>query len=217
MQKPNLPAEPSCIMKRTRDTYNNLAPHYARTEYPPWDTFIRFLYSLPPNSLLLDIGCGSGRYANINPKIVSIGIDISLEQCKLAAGKGLSVSRCDCLKLPFKDESFDHVMSIHVIHHLPTEELRVQLLKEMCRVMRIGSTAGVSAHSTFNKDTNDDFVDWAGDTKGLDKTADLSRFYHYFGEGEFARLADQVDGLEFLEEGFQWEDGRIEAAFVRLW
>lgn len=204
------------IIAKTRDAYNKLAPHYACTNYPQWDTIVRFVLSLPPKSLLLDIGCGSGRFADVNPKVVKIGMDISIEQCKLAVEKGLQTTTCDCVRLPFRDETFDHTICIHVIHHLPTEDLRVQFLREMCRVMRIGATAAVTAHSTFNKPKNDDFIPWTADTRGVDKTANLDRFYHYFEEGEFARLAEQVDGLEFLEEVTMWEDGRIEAVFVRL-
>lgn len=45
---------------------------------------------------------------------------------------------CDNLALPFRDESFDAVLSIAVVHHFATTERRVGALRELARVLRIG-------------------------------------------------------------------------------
>lgn len=45
---------------------------------------------------------------------------------------------CDNLSLPFRDESFDAVLSVAVVHHFATTDRRVAALRELARVLRIG-------------------------------------------------------------------------------
>lgn len=69
-----------------------------------------------PNSLLLDLGCGTG--ISLEPwKCKKIGVDTSFGLLKLAKSKGLQVlqARAECL--PFKDKSFDVITSISAVHH----------------------------------------------------------------------------------------------------
>ena len=42
------------------------------------------------------------------------------------------------MSLPYKDDSFDAVLSIAVIHHIATTERRVRALRELARVLRVG-------------------------------------------------------------------------------
>jgi len=48
------------------------------------------------------------------------------------------VALCDNLELPFRDDSFDAVLSLAVVHHFATTERRVQALRELARILRIG-------------------------------------------------------------------------------
>lgn len=50
----------------------------------------------------------------------------------------------DNLSLPFRDESFDAVLSIAVVHHFATTERRVGALRELARVLRIGGRLVIS-------------------------------------------------------------------------
>ena len=43
---------------------------------------------------------------------------------------------CDNMSLPYKDDSFDAVLSIAVIHHIATTERRVRAIRELARVLR---------------------------------------------------------------------------------
>lgn len=56
----------------------------------------------------------------------------------------LQVLVCDNLALPFRDESFDAVLSIAVVHHFATTERRVGALRELARVLRIGGRLVIS-------------------------------------------------------------------------
>lgn len=45
---------------------------------------------------------------------------------------------CDNLNLPFRDQGFDAIISIGVIHHFSTKERRIRAIKEMARVLAPG-------------------------------------------------------------------------------
>jgi len=50
----------------------------------------------------------------------------------------LQVAICDNLELPFRDECFDAVLSLAVVHHFATTERRVSALRELARILKIG-------------------------------------------------------------------------------
>jgi SAM-dependent methyltransferase len=102
---------------------------------------------LTPSSFVLEIGCGSGRYALHVTKKVGCrvwGVDINEPGIRnanhLVKAQGMasrvSFQRCDASKkLPFADESFDAVFSNDVLCHIPG---RLSLLQESFRIMRPG-------------------------------------------------------------------------------
>lgn len=90
-------------------------------------------------------GCGQGKYLNVNQTVFNIGADKCTRLTKIAKDKETEVLICDNLSLPFRDESFDAVLSISVVHHFATTERRVCALRELARVLRIGGRLVISA------------------------------------------------------------------------
>lgn len=93
---------------------------------------------------LLDVGCGSGHYSvplkELSPNLHYYGIDTSPMAVKVSKKYATpeSVIRLgSATELPYSDNSFDVVMSITCLQHLPVE-MRLQAISEMKRVLKPG-------------------------------------------------------------------------------
>lgn len=51
---------------------------------------------------------------------------------------------CDNLGLPFRDESFDAVLSLSVIHHFATTNRRISAIRELARILKVGGKIVIS-------------------------------------------------------------------------
>ena len=76
-------------------------------------------------------GCGTGKYLQLQSDRYTIGCDRSRQLCELAREKHcqIPIVIADNLHLPYRDNLFDAVLSIGVIHHLATHERRVQAIR----------------------------------------------------------------------------------------
>lgn len=127
--------------QNVHDVYDKIADHFSDTRHTPWPNVAEFLHSLPDHSVLLDVGCGNGKYLGCNPQLLNIGCDRSLGLLGVSNSRGQNVFRCDCLQLPVRSGSIDGCISIAVIHHLASTERRLAALREMARVLRPGGRA----------------------------------------------------------------------------
>ena len=84
--------------------------------------------------LVLDVGCGAGRFLDVASRWGAdvVGIDLSFaveaSQANLGGRPNVSVIQADVFRLPFRDETFDAIFSIGVLHHSrDTREAFLQL------------------------------------------------------------------------------------------
>ncbi len=137
--------------EKWRKSYNNIKnpPHWAVYMEPSRLLTRDFFGILKKEKIgkgkILDIGCGNGRDSIFLAKkgYEVVGIDITPKAIALAKKNGLKTKNlkfivADAEKLPFKDESFDSVYSIGVLHCTDLN----QSLKEVVRVLK-NSGAGV--------------------------------------------------------------------------
>ncbi|TMW43605.1 hypothetical protein DOY81_011313 [Sarcophaga bullata] len=116
--------------------YDNIAEHFSETRHTQWPRVADFLKSFEQSSILLDVGCGNGKYLNSNTDLLNIGCDRSNGLLKLCTSLQYNVFRCDCLYIPVRSNSIDGCISIAVIHHLATKERRLGAIKEIIRVLK---------------------------------------------------------------------------------
>lgn len=121
--------------------YEKIAPHFSKTRYKPWPLVKEFLESLPEGSINCDVGCGNGKYLGVNTKnILNFGTDRSFNLTSIARERNLGSQTfvCNSLNLGLRDNVFDSVISIAVVHHFPTKELRIQAINELKRIAKVG-------------------------------------------------------------------------------
>jgi SAM-dependent methyltransferase len=107
---------------------------------------------LTKNDAVLDAGCGTGQHVEMLLDVAGrlIGVDHAPRAVELAAARvppadadRASFHVADLRDLPLADGEVDAVLSIEVVQHIPTAELRREALRELRRVLRPGGRAAV--------------------------------------------------------------------------
>jgi SAM-dependent methyltransferase len=96
---------------------------------------------------VLDLGCGTGHsYRELAPR-ETVGTDL---HAKALEGQERETHACDMRSLPFADGSFQSVISIHAIEHVPDPE---RVMAEVVRVLQAGGRAifGTPNRLTFGR------------------------------------------------------------------
>ena len=98
--------------------------------------------TLSPASRILDAGCGSGVPVAEALEAAGhrvVGLDLSAGQLRLTRQMAVQLEpvQADLARLPFRDESFDAVVSFYAVIHVPREE-HLAVLNEFGRVLRRG-------------------------------------------------------------------------------
>ncbi len=102
--------------------------------------------------IVLDVGCGEGRFTKLlakNAKEV-IGIDVNESELKAAKKntadlKNVKFFHENCLKMHFSDSFFDYVFAPDLIANLADK--KVSAIKEMARVAKTGAKVFITAYS----------------------------------------------------------------------
>lgn len=123
------------------DVYDRLSSMTLTQNTTAWPNVRKFLKRIAiehPNGLVGDIGCGTGKYLQLQSDLFTIGCDRSQQLCETVREKFVHVPIliADNLHLPYRENLFDAVLSIGVIHHLATHERRVQAIRECLRILK---------------------------------------------------------------------------------
>jgi alkylated DNA repair dioxygenase AlkB/ubiquinone/menaquinone biosynthesis C-methylase UbiE len=195
-----------------------------------WPGATTFVQNLPKGSIVADIGCGDGKYfpAIWEAGSYVIGTDISLpllKTCNLETvcteNRKVSPHRsqlrrrpalavADCLMLPIKDNSVDAALCIAVLHHLSTEDRRLQCLRELARIVKPGGLINVQAWAMEQTEgsrrkfaSTDVFVPFNAQPKYLEKltgNVSIARSEEANNCISVAQLyAESYDGAEYDE------------------
>lgn len=87
------------------------------------------------SDVILDAGCGVCSHLLSLNCGERVGLDISLGNLTIAKNRGnrIHLIRGDAENLPFRDDAFDAVLIVSLLHHLPNSE---HALTQICRVIR---------------------------------------------------------------------------------
>ena len=127
-------------MSTTTEFYEIHAQDFSRSRYRIWPSVASFLDALPSNSTVLDIGCGNGKNMIHRQDLTMVGLEQSKALCDICINRNLNVVQGSALSLPFKDNTFDAIIMIAVIHHIHPEE-QIKVLEEIQRVLKPSANA----------------------------------------------------------------------------
>lgn len=199
------------IIKEIKGQYNTIAKEWDSSRFVPSKLKIKQIRKLKKGEKLLDLGCGNGLIVTeaLKKGVHYIGIDISSVFIKVAKKKypGVDFQVGDATKkLKFKNNSFDKVFSFAVMHHVPSEKLRLKFLQEIYRVLKNGGEAVIINWNLLNDwprkrygieeqiknpnvglGTNDFLVGWCA-TPGKN----VKRYIHSFSANELKDLSQRA-------------------------
>jgi len=197
------------LLGKTKEDYNLISDQFSSTRYSAWPELKDLGEYIKEGDKILDLGCGNGRMLEFfNGKNINYsGVDNSEGLIKIARDKhpGIDFQVADALKLPFPDNCFDKIISIAVLHHIPSSGFRRQFIKEAKRVLKPGGLLIITVWDLWQRpdslkriikfslskilgktklDFKDIFVPWQ-------KTVD--RYIHCFTKSELKKLVKKSD------------------------
>jgi len=139
------------LIDKTRDDYNLIAEQFASTRKFNWNDTTRPIdeLGLKEGDKVLDLGCGNARLYELlkRYRVKYFGIDISEELIKIAK-RNVPTGHFEIgniVEISHDNNFFDSVISIAVIHHVPTEKLRQETLNEIFRITKPGGKIMITA------------------------------------------------------------------------
>src|SRR5712691_2093268 len=101
--------------------------------------------------LVLDVGCGMGRFSEVASRwgATVVGIDLTsavdAAYGNLMDRSNVHLAQADIFKLPFRDETFDYIFSIGVLHHTPDTRAA---FAQLPRLLMPGGRIAIWVYST---------------------------------------------------------------------
>ncbi|MCX6778986.1 MAG: class I SAM-dependent methyltransferase, partial [Candidatus Magasanikbacteria bacterium] len=109
---------------------------------------------------VLDLGCGNAvLYDHLAKKSIDyVGVDLSSHLLNLAKkrikaqgyNKKVHLVKGNIIALPLKDNQFDWVLALAVLHHIPSKELQFKSAQEIYRVLKSKGQAVISVWNLYS-------------------------------------------------------------------
>jgi SAM-dependent methyltransferase len=131
-------------MDRTavRRAWDDVAEAYARSRDPSGSDAALIddlVETLPPDPIVLDVGCGDGARTLANLPAGAIGLDVSRRGLELATDvvPEPRLVQGDMTAIPLVDDSIDAITAYHAVFHVPRDE-HPAVYREFARVLKPG-------------------------------------------------------------------------------
>jgi len=135
--------EANKIVQSVKDAYNKVVVPFVASRARDWSEFEIITSHIQPQDTILDAGCAHGRLV---PTLLGHGIQkenytgIDISENLVAKAKdtfpNIRFDVGDVCNLPYEDNTFDVVISSAVLHHIPSQKLRIQMINELARVAK---------------------------------------------------------------------------------
>jgi SAM-dependent methyltransferase len=131
------------VRRRTAESYAYEWEHFGQPRQEWEQNFREYLRPHEPeslkNRLVLDVGAGAGRHSReahrVGARVVAVDVGDAIHVARRNLPPDVLTVQADAEELPFEDASFDLVMSIGVLHHLPDPR---RALNSLVRLVRPG-------------------------------------------------------------------------------
>jgi SAM-dependent methyltransferase len=184
-----------------RSGYNALSRHYrddddAADGYNGW--LANLVGLLPEHAQVLDIGCGCGipaaRHLTVAGHHVT-GVDISDVQIERARHlvPGATLIRADATEIDFPPGSFDAIISLYAIIHMPLDR-QPRLLRDIARWLRPGGWLLVTTGQDAWTGTQDN---WLGGSASMWWSHADAATYHSW----ITQVGLEITRQDFVPEG----------------
>jgi SAM-dependent methyltransferase len=129
------------LRRRTADSFAYEWEHFGELR-PEWErNFREYLRPHKPewlrDRLVLDVGAGSGRHSyeahRLGATVVAVDVGDAIDVARRNLPADVMTVQADAVELPFEDATFDLVMAIGVLHHLPDPRRALQSLARLVR------------------------------------------------------------------------------------
>jgi len=187
------------ILIKTYTDYNVIADKFSSARKNTWTEFDFLFKDVIPRERVLDLGCGNGRFYEKLREQNYTGVDNSERLIEIAREKypEADFKVASALELPFRDEEFDRIYSLAVLHHLPQEYHNI-FVEEAKRVLKGG---GVLIITVWNLEERKK----KSDVKKISEKEILIPWHgadeHYFYIFDLEELKNTFKDFEVIEQG----------------
>ena len=182
------------ILTETVKDYNSICDKYSSVRSSAWKELEFLFKNIKKDDIVLDLGCGNGRFYEFIKVKGYIGIDPSSKLIGICKKKYPDVEFIigDANNMPFDNKLFDNIFSIAVLHHIPGQ-FQKTFLNEARRVLK---DDGILTLTVWNlkekaKGKKEVYLPWYG-TKGT--------YFYSFDLEELIKLVSDA-GFRVIESG----------------
>lgn len=208
------------IISEIESGYDLISEKFSQTRSHFWRDLEYIKNYAQDGDQVLDFGCGNGRLLELigDKNIQYFGVDISSSLIGIArqkySGNQINFQKISSLvSLPFKDDFFNVVCAIAVLHHFPGKEYQLSWAKELYRVTKPGGACVITVWNLWQRkymafiiknwwhkirgksqlDWNDAYIPF-----GNNKREIFWRYHHAFTRGELSRIFQKA-GFKIIE------------------
>ncbi len=204
------------FLEKNKEDWELLADEFSHTRHNPWFEFWDLIEYVKEGDRVLDLGCGNGRLCNLlkNKKAEYVGVDQSEKLIALAKKKfqdqksefKIQNSKCKFvvanaldLEEKFPQNEFNVIFTIAFLHHIPSRELRLRVLRACGGILKPGGFLICAVWNLYQPKLVVKYGTWSVIFGKKDifipfktKKGTISRYYHVFGKRELVRLVEKA-------------------------